>query len=182
MNFDDLYPTRFMKAGNLPVEKTTYTIKDIAKEQLQLDSGVEDKVVMSFEETPMQLVLAKVNAVAIKSMFGGDVRDWLGKRLTLYATTEIMPFPKRRDEPCIRVYGSPDIEAEVICEWTPPKRRKLVQKLQPTAFYYKCQKRIRDTPKEELDTLPEKINELVSSSQLTKKDGDELVALIARRR
>ena len=41
MNFDDLYPTRFMKAGNLPVEKTTYTIKDIAKEQLQLDSGVE---------------------------------------------------------------------------------------------------------------------------------------------
>ena len=52
---------------------------------------------MSFEETAMQLVLAKVNAVAIKSMFGNDVRDWLRKRLTLYATTEIMPFPKRRD-------------------------------------------------------------------------------------
>lgn len=182
MNFDDLYPTRFMKAGNLPEVKTFYTIKDIAREQLQLEGGPEDKVVMSFEETAMQLVLAKVNAVAIKSMFGNDVRDWLGKRLTLYATTEIMPFPKRRDEPCIRVFGSPDIEKEVVCEWTPPKRRKLVQKLQPTAFYYKCQKRIKDMPKDQLDGLSGKIGEFVVSSQLTKKEGDELVDLIVRRR
>src|SRR5210317_1260950 len=106
MNFDDLYPSRFLKAGNIPNGKANYTIKAVAREPLETDQGTEEKVIMTFEETAMQLVLAKVNAVCIRAMFGSDVQAWIGKRVTLYTTTAIMPFPRRRDEPCIRVFGS----------------------------------------------------------------------------
>jgi hypothetical protein len=89
MNFDELYPGRFLKAGLIPNGKATYTIASVAREQIEGENGVEDKVLMTFSETAMQLVLPKVNAVAIRAMFGSDVQAWIGKRVTLYATTDV---------------------------------------------------------------------------------------------
>jgi hypothetical protein len=85
-------------------------------------------VVLSFQETPFEHKLPKVNAVAVKAMFGKQVQEWVGKRITFYGTTAIMPY---KDEPCIRVFGSPDIKADVRCEWTPPRRKPVVQILKP---------------------------------------------------
>jgi hypothetical protein len=130
-SFDELYPGRFLKAGLFNGQPATFTIKDIAREELEGEKGPEPKIVMSFAETPQPLVLAKVNAVAIKAMFGPQVTEWIGKRVTFYGTTTIMPLPTRKDEPCIRVWGSPDIDEEIRCEWTPPRKRKLVQTLKP---------------------------------------------------
>ncbi len=181
MNFDDLYPSRFLKAGNLPNGKANYTIKSVAREPLEVENGIEEKVVMTFEETAMQLVLAKVNAVCIRAMFGSDVQQWIGKRVTLYATTEIMPFPRRRNEPCIRVFGSPDIQEEVICEWTPPKRRKLVQKLQPTGYYSVALRRIKQATPDQLEAVRGRIDELLKAEELTTSEHQKLVAEIAAR-
>lgn len=132
-SYDELFPGRFLKAGLFNGQPVTYTIADIKREELESDRGTEPKIIMAFHETPLQLVLAKVNAEAIKAMFGPSVPGWIGKRITLYGTTSIMPYPKRKDEPCIRVYGSPDITEVVRCEWTPPRRKPVVQILQPVA-------------------------------------------------
>lgn len=130
-NFDELYPGRFLKAGMFNGQHVTYTIKAVQHDQIEGDKGVETKVILSFQETPFEHVLPKINAVAIKAMFGAQVQEWIAKRITFYGTTAIMPFPKKKDEPCIRVFGSPDIAADVRCEWTPPRRKAVVQILKP---------------------------------------------------
>jgi hypothetical protein len=176
ITFDDLYPGRFLKAGNVPNGKATYTITAVIRDQIEGEKGVEDKVVMSFEETAMQLVLPKVNAVAIRAMFGSNVQDWIGKRLTLYTTTEIMPFPKRRDDPCIRVFGSPDIREEVSCEWAPPKRRKLVQKLQPTGYYQVALRAIQQSTPEQADKMRQRVIQLTESGELSDAEQSTLLS------
>jgi hypothetical protein len=160
----------------VPNGKATYTITAVIRDQIEGEKGVEDKVVMSFEETAMQLVLPKVNAVAIRAMFGSNVQDWIGKRLTLYTTTEIMPFPKRRDDPCIRVFGSPDIREEVSCEWTPPKRRKLVQKLQPTGYYQVALRAIQQSTPEQADKMRQRVIQLTESGELSDAEQSTLLS------
>jgi hypothetical protein len=130
-SFDSLYPGRFLKAGMFNGQPVTYTIKSIQHDEIEGEKGTEQKVVLTFQETPFEHVLPKINAVAIKAMFGAQVQEWIGKRVTFYGTTSIMPFPKKKDEPCIRVFGSPDITADVRCEWTPPRRKAVVQTLKP---------------------------------------------------
>jgi hypothetical protein len=131
LDFSDLYPGRFIKAGNLHGKPATFTIKSIEREELQGERGMEPKIILHFEETPLALVLPKINAVCIKAMFGPNVPGWVGKRITLYGTTKIMPLPTKKDEPCIRIWGSPDISEPINAEWTPPRRRPIVQVLQP---------------------------------------------------
>lgn len=131
LDFDDLYVGSFLKAGNLHGEKVTFTIKSIDREELQTDKGVEPKIILRFEETPLALVLPKISAVCLKALFGSHVQEWIGKRITLYGTTKIMPLPTKKDEPCIRIWGSPDISEPISAEWTPPRRRPIVQVLQP---------------------------------------------------
>jgi hypothetical protein len=178
ITFDDLYPGRFLKAGNIPNGKANYTIKAVVRDQVEGEKGMEDKVVMSFEETAMQLVLPKVNAVAIRAMFGGDVQQWIGKRVTLFTTTEIMPYPARRNEPCIRVFGSPDIMEEVVCEWTPPKRRKLTQKLQPTGYYQVALRAIKQATPDQVDKLRQRVIQLAESGELSDAEQSTLLSKI----
>lgn len=127
-HFDDLYPNRFLKAGNLGDKPVTVTIAAVSHDNLEGDKGVEQKVILSFERTPKQLVLCKLNAHCIKAMFGAKVAEWIGKRVTLYATDQIMPMATKKadDRYCVRVYGSPDIAADFSFEWRPPKRKALV--------------------------------------------------------
>ena len=178
ITFDDLYPGRFLKAGNIPNGKANYTIKAVVRDQVEGEKGMEDKVVMSFEETAMQLVLPKVNAVAIRAMFGGDVQQWIAKRVTLFTTTEIMPYPARRNEPCIRVFGSPDIMEEVVCEWTPPKRRKLTQKLQPTGYYQVALRAIKQATPDQVDKLRQRVIQLAESGELSDAEQSTLLSKI----
>lgn len=182
MNFDDLYPTPYLKASELENGVGTFTIKSVARETLEIEGEQEDKVVMSFEEIQPRLVLAKVNAICIRQMFGKDVTGWIGKRVTFYGTTTIMPYAKRRDEPCIRVLGSPDIDDEVVCEWTPPKRKKLVQRLKCTCAYKISSKAIETTEPDALGAIEERIKELASQGQLTSDQLSELIAKIRSRR
>ena len=129
-SFDALFPGRFLKAADLGNAKATAQIESVVIEQLEGDKGVEDKVLVSFVGKQKRLVLAKINGISLRAMFGSDVRQWIGKRVTLYATADVMPL--RRGEACIRVYGSPDIDRPLTVEWKPAKRNKLRWVLQPT--------------------------------------------------
>jgi hypothetical protein len=178
-SFDELYPGRFLKAGLFNGEPVTFTVRDIVREELQGERGVEPKVIMSFEEMPLQLVLAKINAVAIKAMFGSDPRQWVGKRVTLYGTTSIMPHPKRRNEPCIRVMGSPDLQGPVSCEWTPPRRKPIVQNLKPTQVddvFKKAMAAIQAMPIEQLDSVDALLQARFNERKITAEQYQQLFA------
>lgn len=116
-NYDELYPGRFLKAGLLKNQKVTLTIKDVDLEQLEDNTGKpKGKAIISFVERPMEMVACKTNGLCIKAMFGKELRDWIGKRITLFQG-------QWNGEECIRIWGSPDIEKEFTVSVELPRRK-----------------------------------------------------------
>lgn len=117
VDFDQLYPGRFIKAGELLGKKVTLTIADVDLEDLIGEDGKPKvKATLAFRETEKMHVMCKTNGVCIKEMFGKEIANWIGKRVTIFPDTW-------NGEPCIRVWGSPDIEQEVEVTVTLPRRR-----------------------------------------------------------
>jgi hypothetical protein len=115
--FDQLYAGRFLKAGELLGKKPSLTIADVDLEELQGDDGTKkSKAIISFKETEKKLVACKTNGVCVREMFGKELSNWIGKRITLMEDTW-------NGEPCIRLWGSPDITAEIEVTVTLPRRR-----------------------------------------------------------
>lgn len=115
--YDQLYPGRFIKAAELLGKKVTVTISDVELEDLQGEDGAnKTKAIISFKESPKKLVACKTNGLCIKEMFGKELANWVGKRVTLFEDVW-------NGEPCIRVWGSPDIEAEMEVTVSLPRRR-----------------------------------------------------------
>lgn len=115
--FDQLYAGRFLKAGELLGKKVTLTIRDVDLEELQDDKGAaKNKAIISFAETEKKLVTCKTNGLCIKTMFGPKLDDWRGKRIVIMEDVW-------NGEPCIRLWGSPDIEADTDVVVALPRRR-----------------------------------------------------------
>ena len=121
-NFDQLYPGRFLKAGILDGKKVTLTIANVQHEKLEGEKGTELKAIMSFVGKEMQLVLCKTNALCIKAMFGPILAEWRGKKVTFYEGKVEVPGPMK-GQPCIRVWGSPEIQGDVSTPIKLPKRK-----------------------------------------------------------
>lgn len=115
MDFDLLFPGRFLKAADLRGKEMTLTITAVVTDELPSDKGSEIKGLVSFQGAKKQLVLNKTNGLCLKQMFGRESDDWIGKRVTIWPTTF-------NDEPCIRVKGSPDIEADMTFELKLPRK------------------------------------------------------------
>lgn len=123
--FDELYPGRFLKAGLFNGKQVLLTIKDVDHEELEGEDGKKTKVIVSFEETPLSLVACKTNGICLKAMFGPVVADWIGKRVTFFPDTW-------NGEPCIRIFGSPDIEQEFDAEVKLPRRKAKTMRMHKT--------------------------------------------------
>ena len=93
-SYDDLYVGRFLKAGNLKGRQVTLKIAAVWTEELTGERGASRKAIVSFEKTDMQHVMPKINGTCLKAMFGGDVTQWIGKRVTFWATDTLMPWPR----------------------------------------------------------------------------------------
>jgi hypothetical protein len=116
VDWDELYPGRFIKASDLKGKNVTLTIASVDLEELEGDKGKQIKGVVGFEKTEKQLALNKTNGICLKEMFGKKVQGWVGKRVTL------MPSTWNGDD-CIRIYGSPDMaEDKEIIVALPRKR------------------------------------------------------------
>lgn len=116
-DWDELYPGRFLKAGLLAEgERRLLTISTIDTDELEGDKGKKVKGVVSFKEEPMQLALNKTNGICLREMFGRVPWKWEGKRIVLFAS-------EWGGEPCIRIWGSPDIEADIEVEVQLPRKR-----------------------------------------------------------
>ena len=109
MDFDKLYPNRFLKAGEFGGRDVTLTVTGVKIEELESEKGKKVKGIVSFNGTPKQLVLNRTNGEAIKLMFGRETNDWIGKRVTFFPAQITDSFT---GEPglAIRVRGSPDID------------------------------------------------------------------------
>lgn len=125
-NFDDLYPGRFLKAGNFDGKKATLTIKDYDRELLEGEDGKKSKAIITFEETERQLVACKTNGLAMKAMFGDDLTKWVGKKVILFPSVW-------NGEPCIRCWGSPDIKEEFDVEIKLPRRKPFTMRMHKSA-------------------------------------------------
>lgn len=130
VDFDQLYAGRFLKAGELLGKKVTLTISDVDLETLQGEDGSKKaKAILSFEKTEKKLVTCKTNGICIKAMFGPKLADWIGKKITIFPDSW-------NGEPCIRVWGSPDIEKDIDVVIALPRRRpftKTMRKIEPQA-------------------------------------------------
>lgn len=178
----DLMNESWLKAYMFPANnRMTLTVKGVRKAEVSFDENKpEVHTVMSFEEINPELTLSKVNIIPIIKMLGNDVKGWQGKRITFYTTNQVMPHPMRKDEPCIRVYGSPEISEVMISEWTPPKRRKLVQKLHPTNYYMLASQKIKQSSPKDREAIKQRIAGLRSSGDLTAKESEALIAELAK--
>jgi predicted YcjX-like family ATPase len=107
-DFDELYPGRFIKAGDLKGRDVTLTIAKVQVEELE-GSKKQMKGIVSFKESPRELVLNRTNGECIKALFGRKLAEWVGKRITIY------PAAIQSDlaDLAVRVRGSPDIAADV---------------------------------------------------------------------
>lgn len=115
--FDQLYPGRFIKAGELLGKKVTLTITSVDLEGLQDETGkTKAKAIISFKETDKGHVACKTNGICLKAMFGTKLSDWVGKRITLFEDTW-------NGEPATRIWGSPDLAADMEVSIELPRRR-----------------------------------------------------------
>lgn len=117
VDFDQLYPGRFIKAGELLGKKVTLTITDVDTEELMGENNKPKiKATLSFKETDKQMVMCKTNGLCIKAMFGKKLDAWVGKRITIFEDTW-------NGEPATRIWGSPDIAEDQVVEVALPRRR-----------------------------------------------------------
>ena len=116
VDFDELYPGRFIKAGDFKGEKVTLRISKVKIEELVGDKGPQVKGVVSFEKTEKPWCLNKTNGLCLREMFGRMVQDWVGHRVTLFAATW-------DGEPAIRVWGSPELPADREVAIQLPRKR-----------------------------------------------------------
>lgn len=118
VDWDEMYPGRFLKVGELKGKQVTLKISDVDLEALVGDKGEQTKGVLSFEKTPKKLALNKTNGICIREMFGRKLPEWIGKRITL--------FPSQwNGEDCVRIWGSPDIEADKEIVVQLPRKRPI---------------------------------------------------------
>jgi hypothetical protein len=93
MHYRKLFENEFAGAWDLtddddrPIDKTV-TIDRIGKTELpkRHGKGTETKPVLFFKNTSKGMVCNVTNCRAIANMYGPNVADWAGKRITLYST------------------------------------------------------------------------------------------------
>lgn len=119
-SFDELYPGRFLKAGLLQGRKVTLQIEKIWLEKLTGDKGPMWKGVVTFKGRDLQLALNKTNGTCLKAMFGGAPNSWVGHRVTLYP--DVITSGKFKGADCIRIWGSPELEADLDVSITMPRK------------------------------------------------------------
>jgi hypothetical protein len=119
MDFDTMFPNRFMKAGRFAGRDVTLTVAGVMLEMMDGKKGPEQKAILSFKERPQQLVLNKTNALCIKAMFGRETNEWIGRRVTFMP----VEFHFEGNDLAIRVRGSPDLSGPLTFTLKLPRKK-----------------------------------------------------------
>lgn len=111
MHYKLMFPKQYLAAHELQGKDVTLTICDLGTESMKSDKGEEEKWCLYFKEMEernrrdkkkinKRLVLNVTNANVIAGLYGNETKEWVGKRITLYAT-QCQAFGKTAD--CIRI-------------------------------------------------------------------------------
>ena len=84
MNFDAMFPSKYLRASDLGTEPRNARIESIETEKM---GDGEHKPVLYFRGSDKGLVLNKTNGSVIKDLYGSDTEDWIGKPIALVAST-----------------------------------------------------------------------------------------------
>jgi hypothetical protein len=102
--FSKAYPSPYLRVDDLEGNDATLTVKGWRYVDPEKDKGADGRpmkgTIITFDETPKELVLNVGNYRSVKMMYGGDTDEWIGKKVTFTpATTNL----KGKTVPCIRV-------------------------------------------------------------------------------
>lgn len=99
--------SRFFKAADLKGEKK-FRIKIVTPELVGTEAQKEKKLVVWFTNDERGLVLNKTNNRAIRSAYGDDTADWVGKIIVVFPTMVDM---RGKMTPALRVRIPPPKQA-----------------------------------------------------------------------
>jgi hypothetical protein len=85
-NIDQMFPSKYLKAGDCEEADLILTIANVKFEELGQGDKAETKPVIYFDEAEKGLVLNKTNATTIAELHGRTTEQWIGKRIAIYAT------------------------------------------------------------------------------------------------
>jgi hypothetical protein len=142
--------SQYISAAELVGKKpVTMTIDRVGLEKVESmkigdDEGngkVKDRVIVYFRESKSGRgwLLNRTNCEALKELWGRETDNWIGKRVTLHATTVRVG---KKMEPGIRVLGSPEITEPRVFDLKLPRKKPIQTTLLPTGA----------TPKPEQET------------------------------
>ena len=100
MHTTTLFPSKFLKAGDLDAGPQTVAIREIAVEEIGQGQKRESKPVLYFQNREKGLVLNVTNTRAIEGAYGTETDEWEGKSIELFSTET--DFQGKR-VPCVRV-------------------------------------------------------------------------------
>lgn len=104
MDYEKLFPGRFIKSADLDGRDVNLEIKAVRSE----DIDGKPKAILAFQGTKKEMVMNRTNAESIKLMFGRETDEWIGKKITIFPDTIPDPF-NGGNTTAIRVRGSPNI-------------------------------------------------------------------------
>jgi len=131
LTYDQLFPGRFVKAGEMDGKPVTLTIKAVYLDTLEQEDGTEkQQAIVSFTEIKRELALNKTNAQCLVALWSDDSGEWIGHKVTLFPEHDTSGLSQ--SGVCIRVKGSPDIDKPVKVEVKLPRRRPVPRTLVPT--------------------------------------------------
>ena len=93
MDYRKMYDSKLLRSFDLEDETgrkfdRVLVIKGCAAGELTSEGNKKDKLpILTFDAEPKQLGLNKTNGKVLAGMYGKDVRQWVGKAITVYATT-----------------------------------------------------------------------------------------------
>ncbi len=97
MNLDQMYPSKWLKAGDLQGQTVPVVITRVVMEDVGDEAG---KPVAYFQNQQKGLVLNKTNAQSIGLVHGQDTDAWTGKTIELFPAVVMF---QGQNVPCIRV-------------------------------------------------------------------------------
>lgn len=93
MDVNDLFPSKYLKHTDAEPD-IIVTISRITQEKMKNNDGEEEqKPVIYFSEQEKGMVLNRTNANTLAELFGSDIGNWTGERVTL-TSVEVDAFGK----------------------------------------------------------------------------------------
>ncbi len=86
-DYRSMFDRDYLGAWDLPHDVTVTISKVEAKKLRNGSSKANTKPVLYFQGKEKGMACNKTNGKTIAAMYGNDVEKWVGKRITLYATT-----------------------------------------------------------------------------------------------